>query len=1178
MTDIVFGIQLNADGSGLVGEVKLSKKELDKLSRGLKGVDDASDKAGRSTTEFERRQRRLATSARSLNQQLTSMRGIIASLGIFLVARDVLRTVTSFQSLRASLKTVTGSAALARVEFDRLKEFAATTPFQLEEVVQAFIKLTALGLQPSQEALRSYGNTAAAMSKSLDQFIEAVADASVGEFERLKEFGIKARVEGEQVAFTFQGTTTRVGRNAAEIEAFLRGIGEIEFAGAMEEQMMVLGGASSNLADAISQLFDEFGEQGVGDAAIGIVNALTDAIRGMIPHAGTLLSVLKTSTAIAAGYFAVFKIGPPAIATASGALALFTRQTASASAATAGMTATAARANTVLLGTSVAARLAAGSLTKLKVAGNVLFAAFAGFQIGTLLREQFVEARIAGLAFVGAILKGWEAIKFGFRVLVAGIRTLWVEMINSLRERFAEFIELVGSGLEKIPGLGDAAAFLDDVALSMRSAIADSQDFEAELARLRAEYAANKAGIDEIITDLVAYELQTANTTSAVKDNAAAEALAAAERAAAAAQAEAEKEALAEQQRIRQEFLASLESEIAMMGLSSDELQIQNALRQAHAAGITDQDDAIRQLIESRQAEIRQARNNDVAKALKQELELLKLTDRERAIEIELRKLSSDATNEQITAVRELAGALFDEAEAQREAEREARESTDGIAQIYEDTATSIRDSFRDSFRSIFDDGLDGFKDFGDRVLRIFKDLLADLLTLAIARPIIAPIVTTLGGVLGLQGNAMADVLGQLGIPSGGASGLGGILGASGALGGSPILQLLGAGVAGFGIGSSLGSLLGGTTGTSQVLSGVGAGIGALVGGPIGALLGGAAGGVLSGLFGGKTTVTGSGIILEIADGELSGQEFQDTKKRRSFFRGSRRRRNFSELDAELLDALQTQFAGTQDQLRALGLALGIDTSAADRFALASREINLTGLSEQEIEQAIAEFMAEVANELTEATFPGIEALRESGETAADALNRVAESILTMRGAALSLNDTITQLNRQFIDTPGEILEDLQAEFFDVLSQTESLTGDELIAAAGQLQALSGPLLEQARDIFASGGVFQNLFNEVTNALQLVSDRLDAEAEQLANQLGSAPPPPPPAHIVPPDIAFDRQFNDVLSNIAAQVNLTVITPDGRTLADDMFEIQREESSRGRAVVDLRGVAGLETPL
>ena len=47
-------------------------------------------------------------------------------------------------------------------------------------------------------------NTASAMGKIVEQFVEAVADASTGEFERLKEFGIKASSEGDRQPLRFR--------------------------------------------------------------------------------------------------------------------------------------------------------------------------------------------------------------------------------------------------------------------------------------------------------------------------------------------------------------------------------------------------------------------------------------------------------------------------------------------------------------------------------------------------------------------------------------------------------------------------------------------------------------------------------------------------------------------------------------------------------------------------------------------------------------------------------------------------------------------------------------------------------------------------------------------------------------------------------------------------------------
>lgn len=190
------------------------------------------------------------------------------------VGKQITDTITKFEKLEASLRTVTGSAENASVAFGFIENFAATTPFQLEEVVAAFIKLKALGLTPSEEALTSYGNTATAMGKSLNQMIEAVADAATGEFERLKEFGIKSRAQGDQVTFTFQGVSTTVGKNAKEIEGYLRSIGDVQFAGAMKEQAGTLNVALSNMGDAFSKLVKSIGDAGLTDILIFIADKI----------------------------------------------------------------------------------------------------------------------------------------------------------------------------------------------------------------------------------------------------------------------------------------------------------------------------------------------------------------------------------------------------------------------------------------------------------------------------------------------------------------------------------------------------------------------------------------------------------------------------------------------------------------------------------------------------------------------------------------------------------------------------------------------------------------------------------------------------------------------------------------------------------------------------------------
>lgn len=219
---------------------------------------------------------------KGLDRSFNQLKGTVGEVGLLfktalagLAIGNLVGTLREIDVLNASLKTATGSASAASAEFDKLSQFAAETPFALNEVVDSFIKLKNFGLDPSIEALESYGNTAAALGKTLNQFIEAVADAATGEFERLKEFGIKARSEGEKVAFTFRGLTTTVGKNAKEIEAFLKDIGETEFAGAIAERAATLDGALSNLGDSFVVLANRIGQAGLTDVLNRASRALT---------------------------------------------------------------------------------------------------------------------------------------------------------------------------------------------------------------------------------------------------------------------------------------------------------------------------------------------------------------------------------------------------------------------------------------------------------------------------------------------------------------------------------------------------------------------------------------------------------------------------------------------------------------------------------------------------------------------------------------------------------------------------------------------------------------------------------------------------------------------------------------------------------------------------------------
>lgn len=239
------------------------------------GFRDGMREADRAADRIEANNKRAAASTTGVTNAFGGLKSMLVGLGIGALITDIVKTNSEFERLRAILATLEGSEGSGNARFAELKKFSTDTPFQLAEVVEAFSALKSQGLDPSNAALASYGNTAAAMGRSLDQMVEAVADSATGEYERLKEFGIKAKDAGDSVIFTFKGVSTEVSKSGTAVQDYLQNIGNTDFAGAMERQMDTLGGAFSNVQDAAANLADILGTGGLGAALRDIIKDMT---------------------------------------------------------------------------------------------------------------------------------------------------------------------------------------------------------------------------------------------------------------------------------------------------------------------------------------------------------------------------------------------------------------------------------------------------------------------------------------------------------------------------------------------------------------------------------------------------------------------------------------------------------------------------------------------------------------------------------------------------------------------------------------------------------------------------------------------------------------------------------------------------------------------------------------
>mgnify|MGYP000613078819 FL=1 len=260
---------------------KAQTKELNQAKKDLRKLKEAANDAGDATDSLGGKQK-------GFGAALKANRGKIAAAvaGFTALAYAVNRGLkaveeagANFSILNARLVTATGSTAAAAAAFKDLNEFALQTPFTLDESVNGFAKLVNLGLEPTKASMTSFANTSAAMGTSLEQMIEAVADASTMEMERLKEFGIKSRKEGDKVTFAFRGIETTVEQSSAAVLAYLTEIGNTTFAGAAIEQTKTLKGSISNLDQAFGNLAIAAGEvSGANDIFAKSNNDLSDSL------------------------------------------------------------------------------------------------------------------------------------------------------------------------------------------------------------------------------------------------------------------------------------------------------------------------------------------------------------------------------------------------------------------------------------------------------------------------------------------------------------------------------------------------------------------------------------------------------------------------------------------------------------------------------------------------------------------------------------------------------------------------------------------------------------------------------------------------------------------------------------------------------------------------------------
>jgi len=210
-----------------------------------------------------------------------------AGQAIFEFGKESLEAAAKYERFQAVLKSALGSSTGAIESMQMIQDIASQTPFSVEQLTNSYIKLVNRGFQPTESEIVKLGDLAASQGKDFDQLSEALLDAETFEFERMKEFGIKFKTEGDKLKVTFKGQTETIDKSSASVRDYILSLGDMSgVQGLMATVSETTSGKISNLGDNIDIL-----KNNIGQELLPVQNQLLDIFNKTIGTMNGIMSV-----------------------------------------------------------------------------------------------------------------------------------------------------------------------------------------------------------------------------------------------------------------------------------------------------------------------------------------------------------------------------------------------------------------------------------------------------------------------------------------------------------------------------------------------------------------------------------------------------------------------------------------------------------------------------------------------------------------------------------------------------------------------------------------------------------------------------------------------------------------------------------------------------------------------
>tara|TARA_Y100000593_G_scaffold3842_2_gene7495 strand:- start:6389 stop:8410 length:2022 start_codon:yes stop_codon:yes gene_type:complete len=277
------------DSKVLIDAIKSLNRETKKLTGETNRNTKASKKLGNQQRNTAKETDKSNKSFFKLGGTLSVLRSklLLAAFAFkqFQIMKDIgTRGVTlaaNFEALETRLVSMTGSVSKASEMMKEFRDIAATTPFGVQDIVEAGVQLRAFGVD-AQEMIKPVADLAAFMGTTATEAASALGRAfagGAGAADILRERGILQLIKDTQGITDLSKTTLPEFREALQNALTDPTAG---IAGATTKLSKTTVGAFSNMKDALDNLLAKQAEvTGLKDALTSLARTITDSANKM---------------------------------------------------------------------------------------------------------------------------------------------------------------------------------------------------------------------------------------------------------------------------------------------------------------------------------------------------------------------------------------------------------------------------------------------------------------------------------------------------------------------------------------------------------------------------------------------------------------------------------------------------------------------------------------------------------------------------------------------------------------------------------------------------------------------------------------------------------------------------------------------------------------------------------